>query len=150
MHTIAVIRRWVERESVGNIADGIGVDRQTVSRHLNGHLPVSAKHMSLYLETAPPDLRSDLLGAWLHDVVPPSLYTDLLNGAGLPRSEVAMFAPIPDTELLKRMQYLINESAIDPDLRRVMMAMADCMGYEKPTDPLLQIENQTSPHLAGN
>ena len=135
MNTIAVLRRWVERESVGKVADGIGVDRQTVSRHINGHLPISAKHLTAYLESAPPDLRYDFLGAWLLDHIPPELHAELLHADGAPRSEVARFTAAPDPALMRRIEFLAQEATTDAELRRVLLSLTDWMGFEEPPAP---------------
>lgn len=132
MNTALVLRKWAEAESTVEIADRTGIQRPTVSRHMNGKAPVLPQHIAAYLEHAPADIRAELLGAWLRDTVPPDLHAELLGDGGLPLSHVGEWSASPDGDLLDRMTFLLAEAMRDPELRRLLLQFCDWMGYDSP------------------
>jgi hypothetical protein len=133
MQTQNILKEWAHREPATQIADRIGIDRGMVSRHINGHAAISAKHLAIYLQAIPSDLRGSFLAAWLLDNIPPELHGELLNQAGDLTPLVKLIVAI-DERLQKKLEFLATESMSDPDFRKVLAAWSRWMGfvYEDP------------------
>jgi hypothetical protein len=133
MQTPNILKEWTQREPATQIADRIGIDRGMVSRHINGHAAISAKHLASYLEAIPSDLKGSFLAAWLLDNIPPKLHGELLNQTGDLKPVVNLAVAIDD-RLQKKLEFLAAEAMSDPDFRKVLAAWSRWMGfvYEDP------------------
>ena len=113
-----------------DLAKKSGVNRSTISLHLNGSRPIRDDHLALYITALDKAEQSRLVSAWLQDTLPPDAVQDVLDSASNSvREEVRAWRPGLTPEQAEMINFWVAKLVEDDELARIFGAITRKAGW---------------------
>jgi len=113
-----------------DLAKKSGVNRATISLHLNGSRPIRDDHLALYITALDKAEQSRLVSAWLQDTLPAEAVQNVLEGASNSvREEVRAWRPGLTSEQSDMINWWAAKFAADDELARIFEAITSKEGW---------------------
>lgn len=92
---------------------------------------VAIHHLARYLGAVPQSYRTDLLAAWLRDMLPPAVASSVLEpGTNRIAESVASYQPSPADTTQAALAWLRHEVSLDPELAGAVETFCRRMGFD--------------------
>jgi len=114
----------------GDISKITGLDRATVSHHLNGGRSIRDDHLAAYCQALDKTEQASLVAAWLRDVLSEQSQAAVLNVAATTLSEdVRAWQPSLDQEQRSMIRWWERQLASDTELDEIFRAISRKAGW---------------------
>lgn len=135
LSTVLPLHSWQQ----GDLARASGLDRATVSLHINGARAIRDDHLAAYCTALDRTEQAQLVAAWLRDTLPPTTQDVVLSDSGdRIREDVAQWQPGLDDEQRQMLAWWSQKLATDRELDEIFRILTRRAGWqlnpnEKPT-----------------
>jgi transcriptional regulator with XRE-family HTH domain len=122
-----------------DLAKACGIDRATISHHINGARAIRDDHLAAYCTALDRTEQAQLVAAWLRDTLPPTTQDVVLSDSGdRIREDVAQWQPGLDDEQRQMLAWWSQKLATDRELDEIFRILTRRAGWqlnpnEKPT-----------------
>ena len=135
LSTVLPLHSWQQ----GDLARASGLDRATVSLHINGARAIRDDHLAAYCTALDRTEQAQLVAAWLRDILPADAQAAVLSeNSDRVQEEVATWRPGLDEEQRQMLHWWSQKLATDRELDEVFRILTRRAGWqsnstEKPT-----------------
>jgi transcriptional regulator with XRE-family HTH domain len=113
-----------------DLAKKSGVNRATISLHLNGSRPIRDDHLALYITALDKAEQTRLVSAWLQDTLPAKAAQNVLDNASQSVSEeVRAWRPGLTSKQSDMINWWAAKFAADDELARIFEAITSKEGW---------------------
>ena len=122
-----------------DLAKACGIDRATISHHINGARAIRDDHLAAYCTALDRTEQAQLVAAWLRDILPADAQAAVLSeNSDRVQEEVATWRPGLDEEQRQMLHWWSQKLATDRELDEVFRILTRRAGWqsnstEKPT-----------------